>query len=63
MTARILFVDDEPDLEPLILQKFRKQIRDGAVSFLFAFAAPAHERRVCSRTFEPGPSPRRPTTP
>jgi len=27
MTARILFVDDEADLEPLILQKFRKQIR------------------------------------
>lgn len=36
MTARILFVDDEPDLEPLILQKFRRQIRDGAISFLFA---------------------------
>lgn len=36
MTARILFVDDEADLEPLLLQKFRKQIRDGAVSFLFA---------------------------
>ena len=25
----ILFVDDEPDLEALILQKFRRQIRDG----------------------------------
>src|SRR5277367_5025363 len=36
MTARILFVDDEPDFEDLILQKFRHQIRDGAVSFLFA---------------------------
>ena len=36
MTARILFVDDEADLEPLVLQKFRRQIRDGAVSFLFA---------------------------
>ncbi|HJQ59225.1 MAG TPA: adenylate/guanylate cyclase domain-containing protein [Vineibacter sp.] len=36
MTARILFVDDEPDLEALVLQKFRRQIRDGAVSFLFA---------------------------
>ena len=36
MTARILVVDDEPDLEALILQKFRHQIRDGAVSFLFA---------------------------
>src|SRR5450631_3129217 len=36
MTARILVVDDEPDLETLIQQKFRHQIRDGAVSFLFA---------------------------
>jgi hypothetical protein len=26
----------EPDLEGLILQKFRRQIRDGTVSFLFA---------------------------
>src|SRR3954454_8124449 len=36
MTARILVVDDEPDLEALIQQKFRHQIRDGAISFLFA---------------------------
>src|ERR1700682_5782606 len=36
MTARVLVVDDEPDLEALIQQKFRHQIRDGAVSFLFA---------------------------
>ena len=36
MTAHILVVDDEPDLEALILQKFRHKIRDGAISFLFA---------------------------
>jgi adenylate cyclase len=36
MTARILVVDDEPDLEALVVQKFRRQIRDGKVSFLFA---------------------------
>lgn len=34
--ARILVVDDEPDLEPLILQKFRRKIRDGQFEFLFA---------------------------
>ncbi|MBV8961776.1 MAG: response regulator [Hyphomicrobiales bacterium] len=34
--ARILVVDDEPDLEALILQKFRKQVREGELSFLFA---------------------------
>jgi adenylate cyclase len=36
MTARILVVDDEPDLEALVLQKFRRQIRDGTVTFTFA---------------------------
>jgi DNA-binding NtrC family response regulator len=36
MTARILVVDDEPDVEALILQRFRYKIRDEAVSFLFA---------------------------
>jgi adenylate cyclase len=36
MTARILVVDDEADLEVLVLQKFRRQIRDGAISFVFA---------------------------
>src|SRR6202795_4304294 len=36
MTAPILFVDDEPDLEALVVQKFRRQIRDGAVAFMFA---------------------------
>jgi adenylate cyclase len=36
VSARILVVDDEPDLEALVTQKFRRQIRDGAVSFLFA---------------------------
>ena len=36
MTAQILVVDDEPDLELLIQQKFRHQIREGVVTFLFA---------------------------
>ena len=36
MSARILVVDDEPDLKALVLQKFRQQIRDGTVDFLFA---------------------------
>jgi adenylate cyclase len=36
MTARILVVDDEPDLEDLIQQRFRHQIRDGSIGFLFA---------------------------
>src|SRR3954462_11017318 len=36
MTSTILVVDDEPDLEALVLQKFRGQIREGAVNFMFA---------------------------
>jgi CheY-like chemotaxis protein len=36
MSARILVVDDEPDVETLILQRFRYKIRDEAVSFVFA---------------------------
>lgn len=36
MTATILFVDDEPDLEALILQKFRRQIREGQLALIFA---------------------------
>ncbi len=36
MTATILVVDDEPDLETLVGQKFRRKIREGEVRFLFA---------------------------
>ena len=33
---KILFVDDEPDLVPLIRQKFRSQVREGTVDLVFA---------------------------
>ena len=33
---KILVVDDEPDLEPLILQRMRRNIRSGRYSFVFA---------------------------
>jgi len=36
MTAKILVVDDEPDLEELVKQKFRRQIRDKEFEFCFA---------------------------
>ncbi|HEX4407617.1 MAG TPA: adenylate/guanylate cyclase domain-containing protein [Xanthobacteraceae bacterium] len=36
MSARVLFVDDEPDLEALVQQKFRRQVRDGSIDLLFA---------------------------
>ena len=33
---KILVVDDEPDLEPLMLQRMRREIRSGKYSFVFA---------------------------
>ncbi len=36
MPAKILVVDDEPDIEPLIRQKFRKKIRHKELQFSFA---------------------------
>jgi adenylate cyclase len=36
VTATILLVDDEPDLEALVTQKFRRQIREGTIDFVFA---------------------------
>jgi len=50
MTATILFVDDEPDLEALVLQKFRRQIRDGAVKVMFA-----HDGLEALQTLEQNP--------
>ncbi len=34
--AKILVVDDEPDLQVLLRQKFRKKIRSGALTLIFA---------------------------
>jgi adenylate cyclase len=36
MSARILVVDDEADMETLLVQKFRHQIGEGSVELLFA---------------------------
>ena len=36
MAAKILFVDDEPDLELLICQKYRRKIRTGELELVFA---------------------------
>lgn len=50
MSATILFVDDEPDLEALVLQKFRRQIREGAVKVMFA-----HDGLEALQTLEQNP--------
>lgn len=36
MTHKILIVDDEPDLESLVRQKFRRQVREGRYELTFA---------------------------
>jgi sigma-B regulation protein RsbU (phosphoserine phosphatase) len=36
MAEKMLVVDDEPDLESLIRQRFRKKIKDGEYDFVFA---------------------------
>ena len=36
MSNKVLVVDDEPDLEQLIRQMFRRQLRAGDISFVFA---------------------------
>lgn len=36
MVSKIMVVDDEPDLESLVTQKFRREIRQGKMDFLFA---------------------------
>lgn len=35
---KILVVDDEKDIQPLFQQRFRKEIRNGDVEFVFAYS-------------------------
>ena len=51
MAPIILIVDDEPDLELLIRQRFRRQIRAGA--YHFAFARNGQEALSCIATERP----------
>ena len=39
MTARVLVVDDEPDIEPLFRQQFRREMREGLYRLDFALSA------------------------
>ncbi|MCX7381094.1 MAG: response regulator [Alphaproteobacteria bacterium] len=41
MTVRILVVDDEPDVEALIRQKFRREVRQGQYALEFVLSGPA----------------------
>jgi len=35
---KILVVDDEKDIQPLFEQRFRKEIRNGEIEFVFAYS-------------------------
>lgn len=53
MSVYILVVDDEPDLETLFRQQFRRELRAGRFSMEFATSAPAALQRasdVCDRS-------------
>ena len=39
MTARVLVVDDEPDVEALFRQQFRREVREGLYTLDFALSA------------------------
>jgi len=38
MTVRVLVVDDEPDVEPLFRQRFRREVREGLYRLDFALS-------------------------
>ncbi len=53
MTHLILVVDDEPDIEALVSQKFRREIRKGEYQFIFASnGAEAYQQVISSATGE-----------
>src|SRR5215468_1585489 len=41
MTVRVLVVDDEPDVEPLFRQQFRREVREGLYVLDFALSGEA----------------------
>ena len=46
MSAAILVVDDEQDIEPLFRQQFRRELRQGAFAMEFALSAAEALKRI-----------------
>ena len=46
MTARVLVVDDEPDVERLFRQQFRREVREGHYLLDFALSGEAEIGRA-----------------
>ena len=51
-TARVLVVDDEPDIEPLFRQQFRREVREGLYRLDFALSAETALRMLDSQAGE-----------
>ena len=49
MNLLILVVDDEPDVEVLFRQQFRRDLRAGRFTMEFAQSAPAALQRIAER--------------
>jgi len=48
MTVRVLVVDDEPDVEALFRQQFRREVRQGLYTLDFALSGPAALDKLAS---------------
>ena len=47
---KILVVDDEKDIQPLFRQRFRREIRNGELDFIFAYSG--EEALTCMEKYE-----------
>ncbi|OFY55312.1 MAG: Fis family transcriptional regulator [Bacteroidetes bacterium GWF2_49_14] len=47
---KILVVDDEKDIQPLFQQRFRKEIKNGEIDFVFAFSG--EEALTCLKDYQ-----------
>ena len=47
---KILVVDDEKDIQPLFLQRFRREIRNGELDFIFAYSG--EEALTCMEKYK-----------
>ena len=52
MTVRVLVVDDEPDVETLFRQQFRREVRDGRYTLDFALSGTAALDKLDDHTGE-----------
>ena len=49
---KVLVVDDEKDIQPLFIQRFRKEIRQNQVEFVFAFTGEEALERLAAYEHE-----------